>query len=288
MISNKKGFTLIEVMVALAILAALSLLTTQALRSGVKNKARASADISREAKVADAVRIMKADIASAFHYRDIHVAMLNSLNEKTPGPGPTPTPDPRTGQFPPQQTGGLASGTPRPTPKIVTAFVGDKESMYFTALTNVRVMKDSPASDQAKVGYFVKSCKTSLAQNSQPTKCLFRATSPYLDEDVTKIENEQVLLENVDEFELSYFGPEKEEAQETWKTGGLGDTATKDNFPYAVNIKLKMWDHSDKRERPVSIEVLAPIQFPNNPPKGTPQGPGVPNATATATPPSQK
>lgn len=264
---DEDGFTLIEVMVALAILAALSLLTSQALKSAVDNRAQAAADISREAKVTDAVRIMKSDIATAFHHRDIHTTMINQIRA---GGAAGATPPPGAAQAPPPGSPGAA-----PTPRIVTGFVGEKDSVYFTALANVRVVKDTPESAQAKVGYFVKACKVP-GSDGKPvsSRCLYRALSPILDEDVTRPGPETVLLENVEEFALRYLGPGKEDFQDQWKTGGAGDAVTRDNFPFAVEITLKTHNKNDKRDRPVGISLLAPLHFPNNPPRSSPTPPG--------------
>lgn len=200
--SHCRGFTLIEVMVALAILSMLSLLVAQTMKSSMDNRTRAAAEIARESRVADAIRIIKADVASAFHYRD-----LNSYAN------PTPTP-------PVPGVPAVAPPNPaNPTPKIKTEFVGEKEAMYFTTLSNVRVLQDSPESDQAKVGYFLKSCSSGEARGKRTqSKCLFRSSTPILDEDVTKPGPEVVLLENVEEFKLRYLGPGKEELQDAWRS----------------------------------------------------------------------
>ena len=274
---GQKGFTLIEVMVALAILAGLSLLTAQAIKSAIDNKSMMSAEINRDANLADAIRVIRNDIANAFHFRDVHVTLLNEAM-KAPKVTPTPTkdgapPPPPPPPPPPVDPNQQPQATPRPTPVDVTGFVGDSQSLYFTALTNVRTIRDAQESDQVKIGYFLKSCKSHGTKGGS-SQCLFRATSPYLDEEVEKAGNATMLVENVVEFKLRYLGPEREEYVEQWKTGKNGDDISKNNFPYAVEVTLTLQNKNDPKDKPVTQTVLAPLFFPNNPPKKKTPAPG--------------
>ncbi len=237
---SEAGFTLIEIMVAMAILAGLSILIAQTLKTSFDSRAKIQADLNRESVVYDALRIMQNDIAGAFHYRDM-------MADTAPSPSP--------GQQP----------TPSATPSDFTAFVGEKESMYFTVFNHPRTQKDAPESDQAKVGYYLKDCN-SVGGKSEKSKCLYRAVSPVLDNDVTKIEDGIVLVEHVDEFKLRYLGPGHDDFVESWKTG---DKATEDitrlSFPYAVEITLVTLNKNNKKDKQFGATVLAPIRFPNNP-----------------------
>lgn len=275
------GFTLIEVMIAMVILAVLSILTAQTMRAGIQDRENISSSISRESKVADALRIIRNDINSAYHYRDIYITVMNNAAkpDATPTPGPAQI-DPNTGQPipppppPPPPTGqnpAQAAATPRPTPTETTGFIGDGESIYFTTLSNTRTLQDSQVSDQAKIGYFVKSCTARSGSKTVQTKCLYRAISPYLDEEIEKPGEETVLLEHVDKFKLRYLGPGHDDLEyvDGWKTGKNGDANTKENFPYAVEVTLSTEDKDDKRGQRVVASALIPIRFPNNPPKKT-------------------
>jgi prepilin-type N-terminal cleavage/methylation domain-containing protein len=266
-----KGFTLLEVMIALAIMAVLSLLSTQAFKSAIDSRAFVSRELNRDSQMADTLRIIRNDIQQAFHYQDIFCKMENDL--LTP---PTPTPGPNGGavqQPPPLQQslvpGGAAPGpTPKPCPVNFTGFIGDKESVYFTALSNVRTLRDSQESDQAKIGYFVKSCRT-RGPKPVATQCLYRSVSPILDEDLDKPGQATLLLENVEEFKIRYLGPEREDFVDTWKTGKNGDDISKDKFPYAIEVTLTIIDHSDPKDRAETQTTLIPIFFQNNPKKKT-------------------
>ena len=159
--------------------------------------------------------------------------------------------------------------------------------MYFTTLSNIRTVQDSQVSDQAKIGYFIKSCKAREPGNKVvQAKCLYRSISPYLDEYVDKPGEETVLLEHVDQFKLRYLGPGRGtstdlEYVETWKTGKAGDAITKANFPYAVEVTLSIDDKNNPKAKRVTASALIPIRFPNNPPKNKD---GTPGTEANPTP----
>ena len=257
-------------MVALAILATLTVLTAQAMKTAVDNRSRLSTEINRDALLADSLRVMRADIATAFNYRDFQTQMWNDIVAPSPSPA-APGQQPAPGLQPGQQAAPAAAavaplGSPRPSPSPVTGFIGETDSLYFTALNNIRTMRDSKESDQARIGYFVKTCH-SLGGKAAPSKCLFRSSSPYLnDDEVDKDPGPaSVLVENVEEFKLRYIGPGRDEYVDTWKTGKRGDSITKESFPYAVEITLTLQDKSKPKEVPITGTVLAPLMFPNNP-----------------------
>jgi len=273
---RQSGFTLIEVMVALAIMAVLSLLTTQAIRTGISNKTLVSNEIDREARLNDALRIMRSDIASAFHYQDIHCKLNNALSS-TPAPaGQQGGPGGGfIGSAPPASAfDAQPEATPKPCPPNYTGFIGNPDSLYFTSLSNVRKIRDEQTSDQAKIGYFVKSCRIPGLRGTTTSQCLYRSISPVLDEDLDKPGPATLLLEHVTEFKLRYLGPEHQDFVDTWRTGKDGNEVTRDKFPYAVEITLTIQDKNDPKDRPATQTILAPIRFENNPKKEPSPTPG--------------
>ncbi len=268
---NQSGFTLIEVIVSLVILAMLSLLTAQAIQSAIQNRSFITADIARDAELADAMRIIRSDVTAAFHHRDIFIDLENQAMK---GGTPTATPTPKPGDPPPPPPPPPSPvPTPRPSPPVVTGFVGETGSMYFTSLSNVRTLRDSMESDQAKIGYFVKSCRspnTGANKDRTEGKCLYRSTTPFLDKEIEKPGVETVLIENVQEFKLRFTGPGKEDYVGTWRTDANGDADTKNVFPWAVEVTLTVVDNSGEKPRPLTAVALIPLRFPNNAKKASP------------------
>ncbi len=281
---GERGFTLIEIMIAMAILAVISILSAQTMRAGINDRETVQNEISADARVADAMRIIRTDVNAAYHHRDIFVKLMNDAAKPDPKPTSTPPgsgggggfvppPAPPAGNAPPP--GSEPTATPRPTPPEVTGFIGESESMHFTTLSNQRTIQDSQMSDQAKIGYFLKSCKSRSGTKTVQDNCLWRSITPYLDEEIDKGGEESVLLEHVSQFKLRYLGPGRGtstdlEYVDSWKTGKAGDDITKDKFPYAVEVTIVTEDKNDPKAKKVTASALIPIQFPNNPPKKDP------------------
>ena len=165
----KKGFTLIEVLIAITILGALSVLTANAIGKALKDRTKVQNEIDHTSNMRDVLRIIERDINLAFNYRNIHYEILKKIKEegKAPQPGtPQPNPNPQTPQNPnpPGTTTGVQPQDDlfelKDPPPIFTQFLGEENSLYFSSLSNVRTLKDSLESDQAKVGYFIKPCQS--------------------------------------------------------------------------------------------------------------------------------
>ena len=277
---DERGFTLIEIVISLMILAMLSILTTNAMRRALDNRSLVQNDVSRDAKLADAIRVFRSDVTNAYHFRDIATKLYN---EARSGPKPTPPP----GLTPEQQeqwrlrqeeqerqngagkvcinnVTGAQEPCTKPTPPQLTGFVGDNSSLYLTTLSNVRMIKDSQESNQAKVGYYTKSCNVRSNNKIVSSKCLYRSISPNVDKELTTPGPETVLLENVEQFQLRYLGPGNDDYVDSWKTGEGAPAATKEKFPYAVEITLTTQDKNDRRDKKATLSALVPLWFPNN------------------------
>jgi prepilin-type N-terminal cleavage/methylation domain-containing protein len=80
-VNSSKGFTLIEVMISVVIMAVLSLLTYQAIRTASQNRGKVQELLRNEAKLGDALRVLEHDVSRAFHYRNIHFELTSSRVE---------------------------------------------------------------------------------------------------------------------------------------------------------------------------------------------------------------
>lgn len=286
---NTRGFTLLEIIVAISILAVLSMFTVQAIQSALKARVKVQKEIDKNSMLRDALRIMERDINMAFNYRDINIELYNlsmkskydaQVKGRTTGKGASTgggtgsgaggnpgDPAGAAGGTPPADTGPLEPPKYK-TDKIYTHFIGEPEALALTTASNIRLTEDSPISSQAEVGYTIKSCRRRSTQE-QTSKCLWRRVSNFIHEDITKFGQETVLLENVTEFKLRYLGPKKEEEWvDTWITNERGDDSTKNNFPYAVEITLEMKDPNPQaKDKTLRMTMVASIRNPNNPKK---------------------
>jgi prepilin-type N-terminal cleavage/methylation domain-containing protein len=274
---KKSGFTLVEMLIVMTILAGITIMTGQTINKALRAKRKFTSEIEQTAVMRDTLRIIERDINMAFHYRNIHYEVLKKIKEETgpqtPGvPGVPPPPPPKPGDTPPvtpAATTPLLEDLKEPPPNF-TQFLGENDSLYFTSVSHVRTLTDAAESDQTEVGYFVKNCKrrpSSLNPKSQraSTSCLWRKEALFLDDDLMKGGSEAPLLENVEKFELLYFGEEREGWQKTWRTDEKGSEDIRGRFPQAVQIKLTVADEDENSKKKYSMVLVAALRFPNNP-----------------------
>jgi len=279
---RNKGFTLIEVLIAITILAILMAFTSRSVSRSVKDKNRLQAEIDRDSQLTNAFRLIERDLSMAFHYRDINSEVEQEIKKKcdagqckkpknnSNGGAASGSTDGQPGEKAADSTNGQATsggntgGTPIKLdfePKQsenFTQFEGSDSSMSFSSLGNIRMYKDSPESHQMEVSYFLAPCRS--FSTGEQVQCLWRRTTPYIDQDITKGGNPTLLLENIKDFKLRYFGEGKQDWVSSWKTGA-DDTATQSRFPQAVEITLAV----EEMERVSRISGVVSVAFPNNP-----------------------
>lgn len=297
------GFTLLEVVISMMILAFLSLFTVQSIQQALKTKTKVQKEIDKSSTLRDALRIMERDINMAFNYRDASIELYNkaqlerrkrmktppnqqpvrkNTDGKTPGPDGTSSggSTPSSGSTPQMSEEEINERTKLKVDKIYTQFIGEPTSLDFTTLSNVRISEDSKVSSQAEIGYHLKSCRRRSTQG-QSSQCLWRRVSNVIHEDITKSGEETVLLENVSEFKLRYLGPgHEEEWLDSWITTERGTEQSKGNFPYAVEVTIAVKD-TDAKDKELRMTMVAAIRNPNNKkkeqaalnPDGTPMTP---------------
>ncbi|MES2769747.1 MAG: GspJ family type II secretion system protein [Bdellovibrionota bacterium] len=268
--TKQTGFTLIEVVIAMSIMAFLTVMVSQSMRRSAEFKTKVQKNIDQRSAINSAMRIIERDINLAFHYQDVNSEVLKEIEKKkkanTGGGTAQPGPDGQLGtadDIPPKGTGNPNSPIYQnfKIRQILnhTAFQGTKDSIHFTNLNNITIQPGEKVSDQQEVGYYVKSCK-SLSNPDVPTKCLWRRTSPYIDDKVDEGGTDTVLIEGVKKFELRYFGKEKEDWVDNWESTTENDDALKNKFPSAVEVTLTV----EQNKKEVSAIRVVALRFPNN------------------------
>ncbi len=264
------GFTLIEVMISVAIMATLGLLAAQTIKQAITQKKVIQEIVNETSRLRDGVKIFERDVQLAYHHRDwekdiLDLAKKNKKTTATQTPGVPGAPPPipvfdssgnvvSTSNDPPVEA-------PRKDP--ATQFIGKENEIHFVTMNTGRILKDMPQADFVEVGYTVKDC-TSFS-TKVASKCLYRRVSPWVDDDVTKGGDEFVLIENVTEFALRYMGRGKQDWNKDWRSDNGGDGATKGNFPWLVEISISYQKEPDKPgSKKHSMQLVIPIHFPNN------------------------
>lgn len=277
--NNHKGFTLIEIVIALTIMATLTVLSNQSIQQAIKSKLKLQEQVEEMSKVRDALRVIERDINLAYHYRDIQVEFDAEVFKQRKVTSPATNPPP-PGSVPPAAPAAEDPSAFLNDPKTkekyqnrkdpTTQFAGKDDGLDF-ATTNVgRIADGELMADFGKVGYSLRSCKKiDQTGNSQ---CLVRRFSGILEGDVTKGGSDTVLLEDVSEFKLRYLGKGKQDWVGSWDSRA-GDAVSKNAFPEAVEISLSTEVASaDKtpgaKKKKISMQIVAAIRFPNNPAPG--------------------
>lgn len=270
---SSDGFTLIEVMIAVAIMSTLGLLAAQTIKQAINQKKIIQEAVNETSRLRDGVKIFERDVQLAYHHRDWEKE-INDLAKKskqqTTGGGPAGQQRQLPNLVPTFDSNGNAVSTNEQDPTVEaprkdpsTQFVGKENEIHFVTMNTGRILKDAPQADFVEVGYTLKDCISFAGK--QPGKCLYRRVSPWIDDDVTKGGDEIKLIENVTEFSLRYLGRGKQDWNKDWRTDGSGDGVTKGNFPWLVEISITTQKESDKaNSKKYSMQLVVPIHFPNN------------------------
>lgn len=272
---RNSGFTLIEVLIAVAIMSTLGLLAAQTIKQAITQKKIIQEMVNDTSRLRDGVKIFEKDVQLAYHHRDWEKELkeLAKKTKKTTAPVAAGMPG-APGQ-PPQlnqifdangnviSTQEQEANVEAPRKDPTTQFVGKENEINFVTMNTGRILKDMPQADFIEVGYSLKDCTTFAEKKT--TKCLFRRVSPWVDEDVTKGGEEYLLIENITEFTLRYMGRGKQDWNKDWRTDGSGDGATKGNFPWLVEISITYQKDPEKeKSKKHSMQLVIPIHFPNN------------------------
>jgi general secretion pathway protein J len=174
-----RGFTLMEVMVAVAITALMGTIVTMAFQTGF----RAKEVIEGEAE----------------HYRMVRVA-LNRMAREIGSAYVSDRYDPKR----------YRDSNDRPT-----NFVGERDRLLFTTFAHQRLYTDSKESDQAVVEYFVESSTEKGARGRQELK---RRVNPNVGERMDRGGTTDVLFEGVKKLEFEYWDSERKQWDDEWDT----------------------------------------------------------------------
>jgi general secretion pathway protein J len=173
---TSRGFTLIEVLIAAAILAAMGAATFGMFKQQYTQKETTEAIDDRYSQVRAALDRMATEVSEAF--------LSEHFDKRRYRERPT-----------------LFRGRDR----------GHQDELVFTALANERFEADAKVGDQAVVSYFVD-----RDPDQQGVDTLYRRVNPIIDEDADRRGRKSPLCENVKGFDIEYWDTLKTEWVEEW------------------------------------------------------------------------
>ncbi len=220
----KRGFTLLEIILAVTVLALVGTMVYGGFSQTALNKARVEEDVD--------------------HSRIVHMALDRMVRELTMAFVSThvnPSMDLRV---------------------VETAFVGKDngkdDRIDFTSFSHRRLYRNARESDQNEISYFV------TEHPDEPgVQVLARREQNRIDSDPRRGGKSQILVEDVEEFNLEYFDPLLSDWVQSWNTEDV--LAQPNRLPSQVRIRLSTKDprHRGKTET-FGTRVTIPLTYALN------------------------
>lgn len=220
----KRGFTLLEVILAVAILALVGTMIYGGFSQTALNKARVEEDVD--------------------HSRIVHMALGRMTRELT-----------------------MAFVSTHVNPSLDlrfsnTAFIGKdngrNDRIDFTSFSHRRLYRNARESDQNEISYFVAEHPDEPGVN-----VLARREQHRIDDDPRRGGKSQILVNDIEEFNVEYFDPLLSEWVQTWDT--VNALAQPNRLPTQVRIRLAVKDPRRPGETQVfGTRVTIPLTFALN------------------------
>jgi prepilin-type N-terminal cleavage/methylation domain-containing protein len=229
--SNKQGFTLVEVLIAVALLAMIGVFTGSAVFSTFKIKTATENDMETYDVGRAVLRVISRDVRLAFHRPKIK-------GEKTVA---NPFQD-EDGQI-----------------RMESAFIGKDSNPYdelhFTTLSHRRYYKNSHESEHAEISYYV-------AEDTKSEKnmmVLYKRETGRVDDDITEGGRSYKIAEGITFLDFQYWDCKAEKFVDSWDS--VEGIDYKGRFPDAVKVTVGLDDFNGAEKL---FEVVAIIEMPNN------------------------
>lgn len=221
---STRGMTLVEVLVAITILGIVATVVFGGFSQTMRNKARLEEQADRSHIIRVAMERMVAELSSA--YVSIHV---------------NPNPALQT---------------------MNTCFIGGRSGrahrIDFTSFSHRRLYRDAHESDQNELSYFVTE-----HPEERDTLVLARREQNRVDEDPQSGGTTQILVEDVKDFELSYFDGVTGQWVDSWDTREVNRQPNR--LPLQVKILLTVTDERARnRQRTYATRAQPQITWALN------------------------
>jgi len=220
----KRGFTLLEVILAVAVLAVVGTMVYGGFSQTALNKARVEEDVD--------------------HSRIVHMALERMARELTMAFVSTHT-------------------NPSLDLRVVeTAFIGKDngkdDRVDFTSFSHRRLYRNARESDQNEISYFV-----TQHPDDRDVQVLARREQNRIDEDPRRGGKSQILVENIEEFNLEYFDPLLSDWVQAWDTEDV--LAQPNRLPTQIRILLSVKDPRRRGEtQTFGTRVTIPLTYALN------------------------
>lgn len=220
----RRGFTLLEVILAVTILALIGTMIYGGFSQTALNKARVEKDVDHSRVVHMALERMARELTTAFVSTHVNPSLDLRVSN--------------------------------------TAFIGKDngrdDRIDFTSFSHRRLYRNARESDQNEISYFV-----APHPDDSDVDVLARREQNRIDDDPRRGGKSQILVENVEEFNVEYYDPLLSEWVQTWDTvNALGQP---NRLPTQVRIRLGVKDPRGSGEaQTFGTRVTIPITYALN------------------------
>ena len=220
----RRGFTLLEIILAVSVLALVGTMIYGGFSQTALNKARIEEDVEQSRVVHMALERMVRELTMAFVSTHVN-----------------PSPDLRV---------------------VETAFIGKDngrdDRIDFTSFSHRRLYRDARESDQNEISYFVTE-----HPDDPHVQVLARREQNRIDDDPRRGGKSQILVENVEEFNVEYFDPLLSDWVQTWSTEDV--LAQPNRLPAQVRIRLAITNPRRRGETlAFGTRVMIPLTYALN------------------------
>jgi general secretion pathway protein J len=177
-----RGFTLLEVIVAVAVTAMMGGLIAAAFQSGYRTKELIENEADRYRGLRTGTDRMVREISAAFVSDHYDLRRFRDQNDRP------------------------------------TNFIGTRDRLLFSSMAHQRLYADAKESDQMVVEYFTRSAS---GPGGQSRTDLIRRENPSLDDRMDRGGHEDVLVEGVKRIDFAYWDSDKKDWVDEWDTRRL-------------------------------------------------------------------
>jgi len=178
-VRRARGFTLIEVVIAVGITAMMGALIAAAFQSGYRAKELVESEADRYRALRTGTDRMVREISAAFVSDHYDFRRYRDQNDRP------------------------------------SNFIGTRDRLLFTSMAHQRLYADAKESDQMVVEYYAKSAPT---RGGQTLMNLMRREDSLLDERMDRGGTEDVLIEGIKRIDFAYWDSDKKDWVDEWDT----------------------------------------------------------------------
>jgi general secretion pathway protein J len=224
---RSRGFTLVEVLVALAILLVVSVAVYRTLSLTFQTREKVTALNERYQEGRQVMNRLAREIRMSFLRQPVD----RQLRETTDS-------------------------------NWVTKFKGEEDELYFATTAHLRLAANAKESDEAEVAYFLKSGDSRKYRG----KTLYRRESKRIDDKPDKGGTIWPVIEGVKELKIEYWDDRKEIGESSWSRSWDSDDDPKNPLlPARVRITLVLESDNDRRPIRFVTEAAPKIRAPISP-----------------------